>query len=69
MDRSVLEQRLRLTLDMFQTGVDLQRLGLRRRHAEESDAALAERLRRWLQERDGHSDPPYLQGGPRDRGL
>lgn len=56
--------RLRLALDMFTTGSDLQRLSLRRRHPEDGEDGLAERFRGWLQERDGHSDPPHLRPRP-----
>lgn len=52
--------RLVLALDMFQTGVDLQRMRIRRQFPQESGEVQAERLRRWLQDRDGHSDPPHL---------
>lgn len=52
--------RLALALDMFQTGVDLQRMRIRRQFPREAGEAHAERMRHWLQDRDGHTDPPHL---------
>lgn len=43
----------RTTLDLFQTGVDLMRQNLRRRHPEASDEDIERRLGEWLQERPG----------------
>lgn len=67
MGRADLGQRLRLALDMFQTGVELHRMGLRRRHPDETEEGLAERLRSWLQDRDDHADPPQLVSRPAGR--
>jgi len=43
----------RTTLDLFQTGVDLMRQNLRRRHPEASNEDIERRLGEWLQERPG----------------
>lgn len=43
----------RATLDLFQTGVDLMRQNLRRRHPEASIEEIERRLAEWLQERPG----------------
>jgi hypothetical protein len=43
----------RATLDLFQTGVDLMRQNLRRRHSDASDEEIEQRLREWLQDRPG----------------
>lgn len=53
--------RLRQALSLFDTGVAMHRLTLRRRHPDEDEPAREERLRAWLQDRDGHSDPPDLR--------
>jgi hypothetical protein len=41
------------TLDLFQTGVDLMRQNLRRRHPEASDEQIDALLRDWLRHRPG----------------
>ena len=43
----------RTTLDLFQTGVDLMRQNLRRRHPGSTDAEIERRVREWLHERPG----------------
>ena len=43
----------RTTLDLFQTGVDLMRQNLRRRHPNVSNEDIERRLGEWLQERPG----------------
>jgi hypothetical protein len=43
----------RTTLDLFQTGVDLMRQNLRRRHPDASNEDIERRLGEWLQERPG----------------
>jgi hypothetical protein len=43
----------RATLDLFQTGVDLMRQSLRRRHPEAAEQELDRLLREWLLERPG----------------
>jgi hypothetical protein len=43
----------RTTLDLFQTGVDLMRQNLRRRHPEASDREIERLLGQWLKERPG----------------
>lgn len=56
--------RLQQALALFDHGVAMHRLTLQRRHPEESAAELEERVRAWLQDRDGHSDPPHLDRRP-----
>lgn len=56
--------RLRQALALFDHGLAMHRLTLQRRHPEESEAELEERVRAWLQDRDGHSDPPHLHRRP-----
>jgi hypothetical protein len=46
-------QRFKAALDLFETGVDLMRQNLRRRHPEASDAEIERLLGRWLRERPG----------------
>ena len=41
------------TLDLFQTGIDLMRQNLRRRHPEATDEEIERLLRKWLRERPG----------------
>lgn len=43
----------RMTLDLFQTGVDVMRQNLRRRHPEAHDEEIERLLGEWLQERPG----------------
>jgi Rv0078B-related antitoxin len=43
----------RATLDLFQTGVDLMRQNLRRRHPEATEEDTERLLREWLLERPG----------------
>ena len=43
----------RTTLDLFDTGVDLMRQNLRRRHPEASDDLIEEFLHKWLLDRPG----------------
>lgn len=43
----------RQLLDLYQTSKDLMRQNLRRRHPEESEAEITERLRAWLVHRPG----------------
>ena len=45
--------RLQAALDLFETGVDLMRQNLRRRHPGESDEEIDRRLRDWLADRPG----------------
>jgi hypothetical protein len=44
---------MRLTLELYQAGEDLMRLNLRRRHPQESEEQIEERLVSWLHERPG----------------
>ena len=43
----------RMALDLFQTGVDVMRQNLRRRHPEAGDEEIERMLGEWLQERPG----------------
>jgi hypothetical protein len=43
----------RTTLDLFETGVNLMRQNLRRRHPGATDVEIERRLREWLHERPG----------------
>ena len=43
----------RATLDLFETGVNLMRQNLRRRHPEASDETVEELLHEWLLDRPG----------------
>src|SRR4051794_33786628 len=43
----------RMTLDLFQTGLDVMRQNLRRRHPEAQDEQIERLLGEWLQERPG----------------
>jgi hypothetical protein len=43
----------RATLDLFQTGIDVMRQNLQRRHPEATDAEIERRLKAWLLERPG----------------
>jgi hypothetical protein len=43
----------RMTLDLFQTGIDVMRQNLRRGHTEASDEQIERLLGEWLQERPG----------------
>ena len=43
----------RMTLDLFQTGVDLMRQNLRRRHPDAHDEEIDRLLGEWLHERPG----------------
>lgn len=57
--------RLRLTLDLYDEGLDVKRRGLRRDHPRESAPELRLRLIRWLRERPGAGQGDCL-GRPRD---
>ena len=56
-DTAVLE-RMRLTFDLFEASVQMQRLNLRRRHPEADDEEIERRLVEWLHTRPGaeHGD-------------
>lgn len=43
----------RMALDLFQTGVDVMRQNLRRRHPEARDEEIERLIGEWLQERPG----------------
>ena len=55
----------RMTLDLFQTGVDVMRQNLRRRHPEADDEEIERLLGEWLQERPG-SERGDCSGRPVD---
>lgn len=48
------------TMELFETGVELMRQNLRRRHPEATDREIDAQLHRWLGERPGaeHGDAP-----------
>ena len=50
---SSLADALQTTLDLFETGVDLMRQNLRRRHPEASDDDIDRLLQQWLLDRPG----------------
>jgi hypothetical protein len=50
---SSIVESFRATLDLFQTGVDVMRQNLRRRHPDASDEELDRLVRAWLLERPG----------------
>jgi len=43
----------RATLDLFQTGIDVMRQNLRRRHPEAADGEIEQLVHEWLLERPG----------------
>ena len=45
--------RLRIALDLFETGVEMMRQKLRRDHPDLADHEIQARVRAWLQERPG----------------
>jgi hypothetical protein len=50
---SIVANAFRTTLDLFETGVDLMRQNLRRRHPDAGDGEIEVLLRQWLLERPG----------------
>ena len=50
---SSVAEAFRTTLDLFQTGIDVMRQNLRRRHPDASDEDVDELVREWLLERPG----------------
>jgi hypothetical protein len=57
-EKARMVENLRLTFDMFETGVDMMRQSLRRRFPAEADPAIEARVVAWLRERPGaeHGD-------------
>ena len=53
-----LARRLRSAFDLFDAGVEMMRMSLRRRYPDASDDEIARRLTDWLRERPGaeHGD-------------
>jgi hypothetical protein len=51
--RSPVADAFRTTLDLFETGVELMRQNLRRRHPHAGDDEIARLLRQWLRDRPG----------------
>jgi hypothetical protein len=49
-------EKLRIALDLFESGVAMMRETLKREHPTESDAQIEERLRKWLRHRTGAED-------------
>lgn len=51
-------EKMRVTLDLFETALDLQRQNLRRRHPAATEEAIQRLLDAWLQHRPGadHGD-------------
>ena len=49
-------EKLRIALELFESGVAMMRETLRRRHPSESDAGIEERLRQWIRHRPGAED-------------
>lgn len=49
-------EKLRIALELFESGVAMMRETLRRDHPAESDAQIEERLRRWIRHRPGAED-------------
>jgi hypothetical protein len=58
-----LAERMRLTLDLHEAGVQMMAMNLRREHPEATEAEVAEMLRAWLQ----HLGPGDLGPGLRVR--
>jgi hypothetical protein len=56
----------RATLELFETGLDLMRQNLRRRHPEAGDEEIERLLRDWLRDRSGAESGDCL-GRPVDR--
>lgn len=58
LESSQAEGALQSTVDLFETGLDLMRQNLRRRHPDASDQEIERRLQHWLHARPGaeHGD-------------
>lgn len=58
-----LAARFRTTIDLYEAGVQMMRLNLRRRHPEETDAEIQVRLVAWMMRREedipGHRRVPW----------
>ena len=53
MSASTPEERLRIALDMADTGIEMKRMQVRREHPEWSDDEVAAAMRAWLTDRPG----------------
>ena len=49
-------EKLRIALELFESGVAMMRETLKREHPTESDAQIEERLRQWIRDRPGAED-------------
>ena len=49
-------EKLRIALELFESGVAMMRETLRREHPTESDAQIEGRLRQWIRHRPGAED-------------
>lgn len=49
-------EKLRIALELFESGVAMMRETLRREHPTESEAQIEERLRQWIRHRPGAED-------------
>jgi hypothetical protein len=58
-------ERLRTALDLMQSGIEMKRSQLRRRHPDESDTEIQERLDDWLLHPE-HSPHGDAEGRPID---
>jgi hypothetical protein len=63
-ERLLASERFKLVLDLFQAGMEMKRLSLRREHPDATEEEIEEQLGRWLGHRAGaeQGDCP----GPRD---
>ena len=66
---SAFVERFLVAVDLWETGVVLQRQRLRRLHPEATSEEIETRLNQWLQERPGaaEGDGPQLSGDGRSR--
>ena len=49
-------EKLRIALELYESGVAMMRETLKRENPEESEAQIEERLRRWIRHRPGAED-------------
>lgn len=55
---------LEVVAELMRRGVEMKRLSLRRRHPDESDDEIEERLRSWLEDLEERDVGPCLRAGP-----
>jgi hypothetical protein len=53
-------EKLRIALELYESGVAMMRETLKRENPEESEAQIEERLRRWIRHRPGAEDGDYV---------